>query len=139
MTSVNQTQAAIEGSSHVFLVADPARSSQFYQSLGFKYEEIGGPNIKHIHVSRDKLTLILHPAADPALVRPISSVEGGPQWDAFAYTDYADLLFEAFKSAGATVAYGLNRSRHWNEFAIQDPDGYIIAVGGGVFTSEVYY
>lgn len=130
--NANPTQATIEGSSHVFLVADASRSSRFYQSLGFNYEEIGGPHIKHIHVSRGNLTLILHPAADPALVRPITSVEGGPQWDAFAYTNYADLLFEEFNRAGATIAYGLNRGQHWNEFAVQDVDGYIIAFGGGV-------
>ncbi|WP_349305781.1 VOC family protein [Bacillus sp. FJAT-49711] len=122
----------INGSSIVFLVKDIKRSSDFYRNLGFDYEEIGIGEIKHIHVTRDQLTFILHEASNPEDVRPFSSFNGGPQWDAFAYSDEVDVLFEEFKTKGAEIAYGLNQDPYWNEFAIRDVDGYIVAFGGGV-------
>ncbi|MCR2822257.1 VOC family protein [Lederbergia panacisoli] len=122
----------ISGSSIVFLVKDIKRSAQFYRDLGFYYEEIGIGDIKHIHVTRDQLTFILHEASSTEDVRPFSSLKGGPQWDAFAYSDEVDVLFEEFKAKGAEIAYGLNQDPIWNEFAIRDIDGYVVAFGGGV-------
>lgn len=123
----------IKGASIIFLVSDIKKSLEFYRDvLGFDYEEIGLENIKHVHVTRDNLTFILHPASNSTDVRPLSSLQGGPQWDAFAYSDTVDLLFEEFKSNGVEIAYGLNRDTNWNEFAIKDVDGYVIAFGGGV-------
>ncbi|MBS4196728.1 VOC family protein [Lederbergia citri] len=122
----------IKGSSIVFLVKNLKKSSQFYRDLGFYYEEIGIGDIKHIHVTRDQLTFILHEASSPEDVRPFSSLEGGPQWDAFAYSDEVDVLFEEFKTKGAEIAYGLNQDPIWNEFAIRDIDGYVVAFGGGL-------
>jgi hypothetical protein len=49
--------------------------------LGFDYEEIGLEIIKHVHVSRDNLTFILHPASNSTDVRPFLSLHGGPKWD----------------------------------------------------------
>ncbi|MBS4176515.1 VOC family protein [Bacillus sp. FJAT-49731] len=123
----------IKGASIVFLVSDIKKSSEFYRDvLGFDYEEIGIGNIKHIHLTRDNLTFILHEAGKSVDIRPFSSLFGGPQWDAFAYSDSVDLLFEEFKAKGVEIAYGFNQDPKWNEFAIKDVDGYVIAFGGGL-------
>jgi predicted lactoylglutathione lyase len=120
--------AKISGSSIVLLVRDIQASSDFYRNLGFTYEEIGG----HVHVSRDNMTFILHPAVNREDVRPFSSVQGGLYFDAFAYTDAVDLLIEECLAKGAEIVNGPNYSEHWNEFTIRDADGYRIAFGGGV-------
>ncbi|KKI90626.1 glyoxalase/bleomycin resistance protein/dioxygenase [Bacillus sp. SA1-12] len=121
----------IKGSSIILLVKDIIQSSEFYRDLlGFDYEEIGLDEMKHVHVSRDQLTFILHPASKSADVRPLSSLQGGPQWDAFAYSDTIDLLFNEFKAKDVEIVYGLYLDPHWNEFAIRDRDGYVIAFGG---------
>lgn len=133
MTINQNLSGKIKGASIVFLVADLKRSSEFYRDvLEFDYEEIGIGDIKHIHVTRDKLTFILHQASHSGDVRPFSSLSGGPQWDAFVYSDTVDLLFEEFKTKGVEIAYGFNRDPTWNEFAIKDVDGYVVAFGGGV-------
>lgn len=124
--------AAISGASIVLLVSDLKRASEFYKNLGFTYEEIGGPDMKHVHVSRGNLTFILHQASRPSDVRPASSVEGGLYFDAYAYTDAVDLLFDDFVAEGVEIVNGPNYSEHWSEFTMKDVDGYRIAFGGGV-------
>ncbi|PWW08777.1 glyoxalase/bleomycin resistance protein/dioxygenase superfamily protein [Paenibacillus cellulosilyticus] len=120
--------ANISGSSIVLLVADAQVSSDFYKSLGFSYEEVGG----HVHVSRGSITFILHPAMNKEDVRPSSSVKGGLYFDAFAYTDAVDLLVDECRAKGVEIVNGPNYSEHWSEFTLKDADGYCIAFGGGV-------
>ncbi|MFC5652310.1 VOC family protein [Paenibacillus solisilvae] len=124
--------ANILGASIVLLVSDIKAASDFYKGLGFKYEEIGGPEVAHVHVSRDNMTFILHPAKVKRDVRPASSVEGGLYFDVFAYTDAVDLLLEECRAQGVEIVNGPNYSEHWNEFTMRDADGYRIAFGGGV-------
>ncbi len=126
--------ANISGSSIVLLVADVRKSSDFYKNLGFKYEEVGGPKVKHVHVSRGNLTFILHPAINKEDVRPSSSVEGGLYFDAYAYTDAIDLLVEECRSKGVEIVDGPHFSEHWSEFTFKDAEGYRITFGGGVST-----
>lgn len=125
-------RANISGSSIVLLVSDIKAASDFYKSLGFKYEEIGGPDVAHVHVSRDNITFILHPAKIKRDVRPASSVEGGLYFDVFAYTDAVDLLVEECLVQGVEIVDGPNYTEHWSEFTMRDADGYRIAFGGGV-------
>ncbi|MDF2668032.1 MAG: Glyoxalase/bleomycin resistance protein/dioxygenase [Paenibacillus sp.] len=128
-----QTAAAnINGSSVVLLVSDLIIASDFYRNLGFTYEEIGGPHVKHVHVSRGSLTFILHPALNKESVRPLSALEGGLYFDVFAYTDAVDLLADDCRVKGVEIVNGPNYSEHWSEFTIKDADGYRIAFGGGV-------
>lgn len=129
------TTAHITGSAIVLLVADMKASSEFYKRLGFTYEEIGGPDVSHVHVSRGSLTFILHPAKHRTDVRPASALEGGLYFDAYAYTDAVDLLAEQCKAQGVEIVNGPHYSEHWSEFTMKDLDGYRITFGGGVSTN----
>ncbi|SFE86342.1 hypothetical protein SAMN05216378_4376 [Paenibacillus catalpae] len=120
--------ARITGSSIVLLVKDIQAASSFYKNIGFIYDEIGG----HVHVARNSITLILHPALNKEDVRPNSAVQGGLYFDAFAYTDAVDLLIEECRANRVEIVNGPHFSEHWNEFTIKDADGYRIAFGGGV-------
>lgn len=59
-------------------------------------------------------------------------MEGGLYFDAYAYTDAVDLLFDDFVAEGVEIVNGPNYSEHWSEFTMKDVDGYRIAFGGGV-------
>ncbi|WP_238590750.1 VOC family protein [Paenibacillus beijingensis] len=120
------------GSSIVLLVSDLKNSSDFYKKLGFQYEEVGGPEVKQVHVSRGSITLILHPAIHREDVRPSSSVEGGLYFDVIAYIDAVDLLADELRTKDAEIVDGPHYSEHWSESTIKDCDGYRIAFGGGV-------
>lgn len=124
--------ANISGSSIVLLVSDVKSSSEFYKNLGFKYEEVGGPKVKHVHVSRGNITFVLHPALNKEGVRPASSVEGGLYFDVYAYTDAVDLLVDECRAQGVEIVDGPHYSNNWSEFTMKDTDGYRITFGGGV-------
>ncbi|MBO9609378.1 MAG: VOC family protein [Paenibacillaceae bacterium] len=126
-------KANLSGSSIVLLVKDIQVASEFYKTFGFTYEEVGG----HVHVSRGRITIILHPAVNKEDVRPLSSIEGGLYFDVFAYTDAVDLLVEECRDKGVEIVDGPNYSEHWSEFTMKDSDGYRIAFGGGI--SEQFF
>lgn len=130
--------AQISGFSMVLLVTDLKRASDFYRKIGFECEEIGGPDITHVHVTRGKLTFILHPVKNAEEVRPASSLAGGLYFDAFCYTDGVDLLVDEFRSKGVEIVHGPHFSEHWSEFTIKDPDGYCIAFGGDVSRNSLH-
>lgn len=113
----------------VLLVRDLEQSISFYKNLGFSYELVGGPEIQHVHMTRDTVTFILHQAINPNDVRPTSSVEGGLYFDAFCYTNVRQLLNE-IKSKDISIVRGPNMNDFFSEFTIQDIDGYRIAFGG---------
>ncbi|RAP77411.1 VOC family protein [Paenibacillus montanisoli] len=137
MSAKSLPKAAISGSSTVLLVSDVKASAAFYQNLGFAYEEIGGPDVSHVHVSRGNLTLILHPAASKSDVRPYSSMTGGLYFDVYAYTDAVDLLVDEIRVKELDIVNGPHFSENWNEVTIKDIDGYRITFGGGLSTDEV--
>ncbi|MCD9025462.1 VOC family protein [Cohnella silvisoli] len=122
-------QAVLSGPTMVLLVKDIEKSVSFYKDLGFKYELIGGPDVQHVHMTRDKVTFILHQAINLEEVRPFSSVEGGLYFDAFCYADVR-LLLEEFSSKGIKIVRGPDLNDSFSEFTIQDTDGYRIAFGG---------
>jgi catechol 2,3-dioxygenase-like lactoylglutathione lyase family enzyme len=117
------------GPTLVLLVRDLDKSAAFYKNLGFTYELIGGPDVHHVHMTRDTVTFILHPAVHVEDVRPNSSVEGGLYFDAFIYTDVRALL-EEFKPKGVEIVRGPDLNDFFSEFTIRDVDGYQIAFGG---------
>ncbi|MBB6733607.1 VOC family protein [Cohnella zeiphila] len=123
------SNAVLSGPSMVLLVRDLEKSVAFYKRLGFQYELVGGPSVQHVHMTRDSIVFILHPAANPEEVRPSSSVEGGLYFDAFCYGDVRKLL-EEFREAGIEIVNGPDLNDFFSEFTIQDPDGYRIAFGG---------
>lgn len=124
-------QAAIEisGSSFALLVKNLAQTVQFYTDLGFKYEVIGS-KVKHHHVSRDKLTLILFEARDENEVKPISSLYEEQYFDVYCYTNAVDVLAQEMMDKNVTFVRQPNYTSHWSEFTFRDINGYQITVGG---------
>ncbi|NIK75399.1 putative lactoylglutathione lyase [Paenibacillus castaneae] len=119
----------LTGPTMVLLVSHLEASVEFYKKLGFEYELIGGPDVQHVHMTRDSVTFILHQAKHSADVRPFSSVEGGLYFDAFCYTDVRELL-EEITAIGVEIVNGPHLNDFFSEFTIQDVDGYRIAFGG---------
>ncbi|GGD80701.1 VOC family protein [Paenibacillus nasutitermitis] len=122
-------KAKLAGPTMVLLVRNLENSVAFYKNIGFHYELVGGPDVQHVHMTRDQVTFILHPARNEADVRPFSSVEGGLYFDAFCYTDVR-LLIEEFRATGIRIARGPDLNEIFSEFTIEDVDGYRIAFGG---------
>ncbi|WP_422660563.1 VOC family protein [Paenibacillus sp. EC2-1] len=123
------SKATFSGSAMVLLVSDIEKSIDFYNRLGFKEEFIGGPDVQHVHMTRDSVTFILHQARDPKDVRSFSSVEGGLYFDAFCYTNVRQLL-EEIKDKDIPIVRGPDLNDFFSEFTIQDVDGYRISFGG---------
>ena len=122
-------KAQLAGPTMVLLVRDLQKSVAFYESIGFNYELVGGPDVRHVHMNRDAVTFILHQAQHPEDVRPFSSAAGGLYFDAFCYTDVRALL-EEVRAAGVPIVNGPHLNDFFSEFTIQDIDGYRIAFGG---------
>lgn len=123
------SKAVLSGPTMVLLVSDWVKSVDYYKSLGFTYELVGGPEVQHVHMTRDSVVFILHPAKNKEDVRPFSSVDGGLYFDAFCYCDVRILLDE-FQAKGIDIVRGPDLNDFFSEFTIQDPDGYRIAFGG---------
>lgn len=123
------SRAYLSGPTMVLLVKNIDQSIHFYKKLGFQYELVGGPEVQHVHMTRDQVTFILHQAVNPNDVKPYSSVEGGLYFDAFCYTDVRALL-EEFTLKGISIVKGPDLNDHFSEFTIEDVDGYRISFGG---------
>ncbi|WP_449622953.1 VOC family protein [Robertmurraya sp. Marseille-Q9965] len=129
-------KVCIEGASFVLLVNDLEKTVQFYEELGFTYEVIGS-EVKHHHVKRDNLTLILVEVKQGDEVNPISSRYEEQYFDVFCYTNAVDMLFRELIEKNVTIVRKPNYSSHWSEFTFKDINGYQIAVGGGIINKEL--
>jgi predicted lactoylglutathione lyase len=126
----------IDGASFVLLVKNLEQTIQFYSELGFKHEVIGS-KVKHHHVSRDKLTLILFEAQQEDEVKPISSSYEEQYFDVFCYTNAVDMLAQELIEKNVTIVRGPNYTNHWSEVTFRDINGYQIAIGGGIVNKEL--
>ncbi|MGA3402600.1 MAG: glyoxalase superfamily protein [Acetobacteraceae bacterium] len=112
-----------------FFVADVIRAANYYRDiLGFAIDRLWGEPPCFCMPHRDGLTIMLSAVADQARIRP-NGGENGESWDAYVWVRDADALFAAFSAKGAVVVYPpIDRAYYGNrEFAVRDPDGYVIA------------
>lgn len=72
---------------------------------------------------------MLKQAPDGTTITPNRNQEG--YWDAYIWIRDADALFAEFKDNGANIDYEpcIQHEDDMKEFAVADPDGYIIAFG----------
>jgi len=137
----SKVSVRIKNANQVRLVSDFEASKTYYEEvLGFTIDDWG-------HTERDGIGFILqqasqasdvHPNCQPAKREYPSDWTGPPTgWDTYAYSDYEGVgkLYEEFASKGALIAYDPTiediGDMKWKEFAVKDPDGYVIVFGGG--------
>jgi catechol 2,3-dioxygenase-like lactoylglutathione lyase family enzyme len=69
--------------------------------------------------------------SDPGLIRP-NEAQGGT-WDVFYWVDAVDDLHAEFAGKRVDVVYGpLEQPYGIREFAIRDPNGYVLGFGQSV-------
>ncbi|KQL53129.1 hypothetical protein AN964_06145 [Heyndrickxia shackletonii] len=117
----------------VLLVSDIEKSMAFYQ-------DVLGCEVNDWWALRNdslKLGFKLLQAKENQIISPNSS-NNEVIWDAYAYAyDFAalDQLHNEWKQKGAKIVQEPVVTEFdwgaWREFAIEDPDGYVLAVGTG--------
>jgi len=116
-----------------FPVADVAKLAAYYQkTFGFDIDYTGGPPGAppvFAIVSRDGFPLMLRLVEDPSRVIP-NEKQGGT-WDAFFWVDDVEALCMELRGRGADVVYGpvVQADYDMKEFAVRDPDGYVLGFG----------
>jgi catechol 2,3-dioxygenase-like lactoylglutathione lyase family enzyme len=120
----------LTGHATVLLVADVARSTQYYRdALGFEtrhwevnpehygYAERDGC---HFHFAR----------FDGARSRPNHEEAPPDMFDAYLWVDDVDALHEELAGRGAELLHGpVDQAYGQREIRVRDPDGYILAFG----------
>lgn len=124
----------IQFSVQVRLVSDLTRSKQFY-------EEVLGCEVNDVWAVRDDFALgfKLMQAASNGDIKPNPPGKGQvTPWDTYAYIDThqeLDEWYEELLSRGAEVIQEPQLTEAdwgvWKDFAIKDPDNYVIAFGSG--------
>jgi catechol 2,3-dioxygenase-like lactoylglutathione lyase family enzyme len=126
MQSENQPQFI--ATAPYFVVQDLIRSVQYYhQVLGFDIPRLWGDPPEFAMPSRDGFIVMLK-QADPGVSVTTNRDQSG-FWDAYVWVSNVDALFAEYKDNGATVDYPptIRDEYSMREFAILDPDGYVIA------------
>ena len=111
-----------------FLVTDIHRAAAYYRDLlGFTISRMWGDPPTFCIPHRDQLSFMLGPPVPPDQVR--ANGANGATWDAYVHVDDADALHAEFAARGATIVHPPIDRDHYGcrEFAVQDPDGHIIA------------
>ena len=118
------------GSAPYFLVTDLQKSVDYYcNCLGCDRPQLWGNPPEFAMPSRDGYTFMLKQAKDASEVSP--NAKKNAYWDAYVWINDADALFAEYQKNGAKIHYEICIQHDYDmkEFAIEDPDGYVIAFG----------
>jgi catechol 2,3-dioxygenase-like lactoylglutathione lyase family enzyme len=118
------------GSAPFFLVGDLQKSLDYYcDCLGFSRPKLWGTPPDFAMPSRDGFIFMLKQAKTSTYVSPNGKKDH--YWDAYVWINDADALFGEYQQNGATIDYEICIQNEYDmkEFAIKDPDGYVIAFG----------
>lgn len=113
-----------------FPVADVKRSAAYYDRVfGFRSEYSAGDPPEFAISSRDGLSIMLRRVAAPEKIVP--NEQQGGTWDAFFWVRDAKALHAELAANGAVVVYGPMVQPAYNmlEFAVRDPEGYVLGFG----------
>jgi catechol 2,3-dioxygenase-like lactoylglutathione lyase family enzyme len=113
-----------------FPVAAVDEAADYYQRvLGFRVEYRAGKPAVFAVVTRDGLSIMLRLVPDPALICP-NEKQGGT-WDVFFWVRDVRALHAELKASGAEIVYGpvVQESYRMEEFAVRDPQGYVLGFG----------
>jgi uncharacterized glyoxalase superfamily protein PhnB len=110
-------------------VPDVASIGTYYSDvLGFRCEySAGDPPQFSIH-SRDGSAVMFRRVTDPDLICP--NEQQGGTWDVFFWVSDVDAMYGELAEKGAVVVYApLVQPYGMKEFAIRDPNGYVLGFG----------
>ena len=112
-----------------FLVKDLLASVEYYRTaLGFCRPRLWGEPPGFAMPQRDGLTVMLKQAEPGMTILPNGSQEHC--WDAYFWIEDVDALFAEMKENGAVIEYApCIQEYEMKEFAVRDPDGYVLAFG----------
>ena len=120
----------LTGHASVLLVADVARSLQYYRdALGFE-TRAWDVNPEHYgYASREDCHL--HFARfESARARPNHEEAPPDMFDVYVWVDDVDALYAELSSRGADLLHGpVEQEYGLRELRVRDPDGYILAFG----------
>lgn len=125
------------GSAPYFFIRDLAASLDYYcDVLSFRRPHLWGEPPTFAMPDRDGFIFMLKQVEDRSTIVPNES--RGGLWDAYVWVRHLRTLYAEFEANGAEFAYGLTVQDEYDniEFAIRDPDGYVIAFGQGVEDEE---
>lgn len=119
----------IRATAPYFIVKDIHASLEYYnKALGFSCSDIWGDPPGFAMPSREGFIFMLNQAQPDMTILPNGSQKGC--WDAYVWIHDADALFAEMKANGATIVYEpCIQEYEMKEFAVSDPDGYIVAFG----------
>lgn len=129
-TKKDEQNTQFIGTAPYFVVRDVLKSVDYYHNiLGFSNPPLWGDPPVFAMPSRDGFIFMLN-QAKPETEIPTNRNKDG-YWDAYIWVKNADALFAEFKEKGAMIDYELCIQREYGmkEFAVRDPDGYVIAFG----------
>jgi catechol 2,3-dioxygenase-like lactoylglutathione lyase family enzyme len=127
----------IQSGAPIFFVADLTKSADYYvRVLGFNVPMLWGEPPGFCIASRDGVSVMLDQIADPGQIRPNGNFDN--RWDAYFWVRDADALHAEFAAKGAHIVYPPTDKTHYEmrEFAVRDPDGYVLAFAHDISGTE---
>ncbi len=112
-----------------FPVPDVVKIGAHYREvLGFRCEYAGGDPPQFAIYSRGGTAIMFRRVEDPGLICP--NEQQGGTWDVFSWVDDVDGLFDELASKGAVIVYPpIVQPYGMKEFAVRDPNGYVLGFG----------
>jgi predicted enzyme related to lactoylglutathione lyase len=130
------TTSQLLRSAPYFPVADVKGLAAYYERVfGFRCEYSAGEPPEFAIASRDGLSIMLRRVQSAERIVP-NEKQGGT-WDAFFWVRDARALHAELAAKGAVVVYGpmVQPTYHMLEFAVRDPEGYVLGFGESVSQS----
>ena len=121
------------GTAPYFVVKNLLNSLDYYANvLGFEYPKLWGEPPTFAMPYREGFIFMLKEAEPDADIIPNRRQSG--YWDAYVWVTDADALFNQMQVNGAMIEYEPEIMHNYGmkEFAVRDPDGYVIAFGEDV-------
>ena len=128
--SQNKKDRQLIGSAPYFIVRDLLTSIKYYHEiLGFDDPPLWGDPPTFAMPQRDGFIFMLKQAEEGTEIKTNRDQSG--YWDAYVWIQDADALFAEFQASGAIIDYAphIQHDYDMKEFAVRDPDGYVIAFG----------
>ena len=113
-----------------FPVGDVERTAAYYERvLGFRRAYAAGSPPEFAIVTREAVSIMLRRVPDASLIVP-NEPQGGT-WDVFCWVRDVRALHAELGAKGAEVVCGPIRQDAYgmDEFAVRDPNGYVLGFG----------